>query len=68
MLSTLPPAGTILTPEDQLIRQRAEDATKARFQQVAFASRFAGIARRVRKGNLTPPAALEEVTRLVHSS
>ena len=67
MLTTLPQTKTLLTAEDQLIRREAEEATKARFQQVVFASRFDGIARRVRKGTLSPNEALGVVQQLVAS-
>ena len=56
-----------LTLEDQMVRQQAHVATKARFQQVVFAGRFALIARQVRKGNLAPQATLDAVQQLVAS-
>ena len=58
---------TALTLEDQMVRQQAHVATKARFQQVVFAGRFALIARQVRKGNLAPQATLDAVQQLVAS-
>ena len=62
-----PHQSTALTLEDQKVRQQAHEATRTRFQQVAFASRFALIARQVRKGNLTPQATLDAVQQLVAS-
>ena len=56
-----------LTLEDQKVRQQAHEATKTRFQHVAFASRFAWIARQVRKGALTPQDTLDAVQRLAAS-
>ena len=50
-----------------MVRQQAHVATKTRFQQVVFASRFALIARQVRKGNLAPQATLDAVQQLVAS-
>ena len=62
-----PHQATALTLEDQKVRQQAHEATSTRFQQVAFASRFASIARQVRKGTLSPQATLEAVQQLVAS-
>ena len=62
-----PYQSTALTLEDQTVRQQAHEATRTRFQQVAFASRFAHIARQVRKGTLSPQATLEAVQQLVAS-
>ena len=56
-----------LTVEDQLFRQQAHEATHDRFQQVVFASRFARIARQVRKGTLAPQDTLHAVRQLVAS-
>ena len=56
-----------LTPEDQSVRQQAHEATRSRFQHVAFASRFAWIARQVRKGTLSPQDTLHAVQQLVAS-
>ena len=56
-----------LTLEDQTVRQQAHRATRSRFQQVVFASRFAHIARQVRKGTLTPQDTLHAVQQLVAS-
>ena len=58
---------TALTVEDQTVRRQAHEATRTRLQQVAFASRFAHIARQVRKGNLTPQDTLDAVQQLVAS-
>ena len=58
---------TALTVEDQKVRQQAHEATSTRFQQVVFASRFAWIARQVRKGTLTPQDTLDAVQQLVAS-
>jgi hypothetical protein len=60
-------ARTALTLQDQLVRQQAHEVTKTRFQQAAFASRFARIARQVRKGTLTPQDTLHAVQQLVAS-
>ena len=62
-----PYQSTALTPEDQAVRQQAHEATRSRFQQIAFASRFAWIARQVRKGTLTPEDTLDAVQHLVAS-
>ena len=62
-----PSQSTALTLEDQKVRQQAHEATRTRFQQVAFASRFARIARQVRKGTLTPQDTLHAVQQLVAS-
>jgi hypothetical protein len=62
-----PHQSNALTFEDEAVRQQAHEATKTRFQQVAFASRFAHIARQVRKGTLSPQATLEAVQQLVAS-
>ena len=58
---------TALTLEDQAVRQQAHKATRTRFQQVVFASRFAHIARQVRKGALAPEDTLDAVQQLVAS-
>jgi hypothetical protein len=58
---------TALTFEDQTVRQQAHEATQTRFQRVVFASRFAGIARQVRRGTLTPQDTLDAVQQLVAS-
>ena len=58
---------TTLTVEDLAVRQQAHEAARTRFQQVVFASRFAGITRQVRKGNLSPQETLDAVQRLVAS-
>ena len=58
---------TALTFEDQTFRQQAHEAARTRFQHVAFASRFAWIARQVRKGTLTPQDTLHAVQQLVAS-
>ena len=58
---------TALTFEDEIARLQAHEATRTRFQQVVFASRFAHIARQVRKGTLSPQATLEAVQQLVAS-
>ena len=58
---------TALTFEDQTVRQQAHRATRTRFQQVVFASRFAHIARQVRKGTLAPQETLDAVQQLVAS-
>ena len=62
-----PYQSTALTFEDLKLRQEANEATRTRFQHVVFASRFAWIARQVRKGALTPQATLEAVQQLVAS-
>ena len=62
-----PYQSTALTFEDQTVRQQAHRATRTRFQQVVFASRFAHIARQVRKGTLTPQETLDAVQQLVAS-
>ena len=62
-----PYQSTTLTLEDQVVRQQAHRATRTRFQQVVFASRFAHIARQVRKGTLAPQDTLEAVQQLVAS-
>jgi hypothetical protein len=62
-----PHQSTALTFEDLKLRQEAHEATRTRFQHVAFASRFAWIARQVRKGTLTPQDTLDAVQRLVAS-
>ena len=58
---------TALTFEDETVRQQAHKATRTRFQQVVFASRFAWIARQVRKGTLTPQDTLDAVQQLIAS-
>ena len=58
---------TALTLEDQAVRQQAHKATRTRFQQVAFASRFARIARQVRNGTLAPQDTVDAVRQLVAS-
>ena len=58
---------TALTFEDETVRQQAHKATRTRFQQVVFASRFAHIARQVRKGTLAPQETLDAVQQLVAS-
>ena len=60
-----PYQSTALTVEDQKVRQQAHEATRTRFQQIAFASQFASIARQVRKGALTPQDTLTAVQQLV---
>ena len=62
-----PYQSTALTVEDQKVRQQAHEATRTRFQHIAFASRFAWIARQVRKGTLTPQDTLDAVQQLVAS-
>ena len=62
-----PYQSTALTLEDQTVRQEAHEATRTRFQHVAFASRFAHIARQVRKGALAPEDTLDAVQQLVAS-
>ena len=62
-----PHQSTALILEDQKVRQQAHEVTRTRFQQVVFASRFALIARQVRKGTLTPQDTLHAVQQLVAS-
>jgi hypothetical protein len=62
-----PYQSTALTSEDQVIRQQAHEATRTRFQQVVFASRFARIARQVRNGALAPQDTLDAVQQLIAS-
>jgi hypothetical protein len=58
---------TAISLQDQTVRQQAHEATKTRFQQAAFASRFARIARQVRRGTLSPQDTLHAVQQLVAS-
>jgi len=62
-----PYRSTALTLEDQMVRQHAHEATRTRFERVVFASRFALIARQVRKGTLSPQDTLHAVQQLVAS-
>jgi len=62
-----PYRSTALTLEDQKVRQHAHEATRTRFERVVFASRFALIARQVRKGTLSPQDTLHAVQQLVAS-
>jgi hypothetical protein len=62
-----PHQSAALTLEDKMVRQQAHEATRTRFQQVVFASRFARIARQVRNGALTPQDTLDAVQQLVAS-
>ena len=63
-----PYQSTALTLEDQMVRQQAHEVTRTRFERVVFASRFALIARQVRKGTLAPQDTLHAVQRLVAAS
>ena len=51
-----------------MVRQQAHEVTRTRFERVVFASRFALIARQVRKGTLGPQDTLHAVQRLVAAS
>ena len=62
-----PHRSTALSIEDETVRHRAHEATRTRFQQVAFASRFARIARQVRNGTLAPQDTVDAVRQLVAS-
>jgi hypothetical protein len=62
-----PHRSTTLSSEDEIVRHRAHEATRTRFQQVAFASRFARIARQVRNGTLAPQDTVDAVRQLVAS-
>ena len=62
-----PYQSTALTLEDQKVRQQAHEATRTRFQQVAFASRFARSLVRSERATLTPQDTLHAVQQLVAS-
>ena len=63
-LARVPPPSLSRTRSPACKRTRRR---RTRFQQVVFASRFAHIARQVRKGTLSPQATLEAVQQLVAS-